>query len=64
MKNYIPIGLAGRVWVKVKGNPKKGDYIGVSDIPGIGEVCENKYNAIGICVDDNLKNNKCRIKII
>ena len=47
MKNYIPIGLAGRVWVKVKGSPKKGDYIGVSDTPGVGSICENKYNAIG-----------------
>lgn len=64
MKNYIPVGLAGRVWVKVQGNPKKGDYIGASDIPGVGEVCDDKYNAIGICVDNNLKDGKCRIKII
>lgn len=64
MKNYIPVGLAGRVWVKVQGNPKKGDYIGASDIPGIGEVCDDKYNAIGVCVDNNLKDGKCRIKII
>ena len=64
MKNYIPVGLAGRVWVKVQGNPRKGDYIGASDIPGVGEVCDDKYNAIGICVDNNLKDGKCRIKII
>lgn len=64
MKNYIPVGLAGRVWVKVQGKPKKGDYIGASDIPGVGEVCDDKYNAIGVCVDNNLKDGKCRIKII
>lgn len=35
-KKYIPIGLAGRVYVKVKGKVKLGDYIVPSDEKGIG----------------------------
>lgn len=42
LKTYAPVGLAGRVYVKVKGTIKKGDLITVSDIPGVGTKAE-KY---------------------
>ena len=64
IKRYIPVGLAGRVYVKIQGNPKKGDYIGPSDIPGIGEVCDSKSDAIGICVDNKIKDGRIKVKII
>lgn len=63
-RKFIPVGLAGRVYVKVKEQPKKGDYIGPSEIPGIGEVCEFKSDAIGICVDEKMKNGRIKIKIL
>lgn len=34
--NYAPVGLSGRVYVKVTGTVKKGDLIVASEIPGIG----------------------------
>jgi len=34
--NFIPIGMAGRVKVKVVGAVKRGQYIVSSDIPGVG----------------------------
>ena len=63
-RKFITIGLCGRVMVKVLDNPKKGDYIGPSSIPGVGEVCDNKYEAVGICVDANKINGKVKIKIL
>lgn len=39
-KYYIPIALSGRVYVKVKGIVHKGEYITISDIPGIGKAEE------------------------
>lgn len=35
-KNYIPVGLSGRVDVKITGKIKKGDMIVSSNIPGVG----------------------------
>lgn len=49
IKKFIPIGLAGRVMCKVIGPVKKGDYIGVSKIPGVGIANESMtINRIGI----------------
>lgn len=36
IKKYVPIGLCGRVYVKVTGEVKRGDLITASDIPGVG----------------------------
>lgn len=36
IKKFIPIGLAGRVYVKVIGLAEIGDYIIISEIPGVG----------------------------
>lgn len=35
LEKYLPLGLAGRVNVKVKGSVKKGDLLVTSDVPGI-----------------------------
>lgn len=44
---YIPVALAGRVHVKVKGSVKKGDYILPSDEPGIGRAGRKGDKAVG-----------------
>ena len=36
IKKFVPIGLMGRIQVKVKGKVNPGDFIIASDIPGIG----------------------------
>lgn len=38
-KNYIPIGLAGRVKAKVKGKVRKGDLLTSSGTPGVAMKC-------------------------
>lgn len=63
LKEFIPIGLAGRVYVNVQGNVNVGDYIGPSEIPGIGKAYKRKTTkTIGIALTKNV-NNKCRILI-
>ena len=42
IKEYVPIGLAGRVDVKIIGEIKVGDLIVASDIPGVGMRAINK----------------------
>ena len=48
-ENYIPVGLAGRVKVKVLGQVDEGDYIAISSIPGVGIATKNKHfdNIVG-----------------
>lgn len=46
LKNYIPVGLAGRCRVKVKDEVKPGDMIVPSDIPGVGEKYDSKKNTM------------------
>ena len=40
LPKFIPVALAGRVHIKVVGAVKKGTYIIVSDIPGVGIACD------------------------
>lgn len=51
IKEYIPVGLAGRVSVKVIGKVKKGQYITVSDIPGVGKATDSREDGIGLVVN-------------
>lgn len=46
LKKYIPIGLMGRVNVKVKGKIKAGDLISMSDEPGIGKKSDGKVGTV------------------
>ena len=58
INKYIPVGLAGRCKVKIKGKAIKGAPITVSDIPGVG-ICSNNINInniVGYLVEsDNIK---------
>lgn len=53
MENYSPVGLSGRVYVKVTGTIKKGDLIVASDIPGVG--CASKGYEPGTVVGKALE---------
>ena len=66
IKKYIPIGLCGRVYVKVIGNVDIGDYIIPSDIPGIG-VSSKEYSnlSVGRVIESsNSNNNIHKVRII
>ena len=63
---FIPVGLAGRVKTKCTGNIKKGDYIVLSDISGVGraynESTDTILDIIGIaCETKNCEENIQRI---
>lgn len=66
-KKYIPIGLAGRVYVKVKGKVNIGDYIVPSDEKGIGRVLnedtEPLKNIVGYVVEADNRTDLRRVKI-
>lgn len=46
LENYIPIGLMGRVNVKIKGQIKVGDLISMSNEPGIGKKSDGKIGTV------------------
>lgn len=66
LPRYIPVSLAGRVWVNIKPGTvaKPGQYVVPSDMPGKG-VAQNKRseNAVGRIVALDLQNNRVRIKV-
>lgn len=47
IKKFIPVGLAGRVKVKVIGPVKKGDHIIASDISGVGASMQQHVDKYG-----------------
>lgn len=58
IKKYIPVGLCGRVYVKVTGNVDIGDCIIPSDIPGIG-ISSKEYSnlSVGRVIESSNSNN-------
>lgn len=52
LKKYIPVGLAGRVKVKVVGRIEKGDRITASMIPGVGKRAGKNDQSIGYALED------------
>ncbi|MGL6131712.1 MAG: peptidase G2 autoproteolytic cleavage domain-containing protein, partial [Fusobacteriaceae bacterium] len=65
LKKFIPIGLMGRVRVKVKGSVKKGDKITVSNTPGTGVVSKNTDDhIIGLALEDKFDNGIERIRVL
>lgn len=54
-ENYIPVGLVGRLGVKVVGTIKKGSLIVPSDIPGVGRAYkagkDTLENIVGMAVE-------------
>ena len=66
LKKYIPVGLCGRVYVKVIGNVDIGDYIIPSDIPGVGKSSKEYSNlSVGRVIESsNSNNNIHKVRII
>lgn len=63
---FIPIGLAGRVKVKVTGNVKKGQRLCLSETPGVARSAINGFDdsyMIGIALEDHVGNDVDRIKM-
>lgn len=65
IKKYIPVGLCGRVYVKVQGNADIGDYIIPSDIPGIG-ISSKEYSnlSVGRVIESSNSNSIHKVRII
>ena len=65
LKEFIPVGLAGRVKCKVIGKVLKGQYIGLSNLPGIGTTVDylNPY-IVGIALEDKLTEGLGIVKIL
>lgn len=64
-KKFIPVGLAGRVKVKVVGKVLKGQYIGLGNLPGIGSMVDylSPYK-VGIALEDKLNEEIGLVKIL
>lgn len=63
---FIPIGLAGRVNVKVTGNVKKGQRLCLSETPGVARSAINGFDdsyMVGIALEDHVGNDIDRIKM-
>jgi cytoskeletal protein CcmA (bactofilin family) len=67
-KNFSPVGLAGRVRVKVTGPVNKGDYITTSNIDGIGVAVISKEfihgTVIGMALESSNDNGIKRIRML
>ena len=46
LPKFIPVGLAGRCYAKVVGCVKKGDFIVISDIPGVGRAFDKSVDSV------------------
>lgn len=67
INKYIPVGLAGRVKVKVLAPIEKGDKITISAVPGVGKRAEYGDQIIGYALenyDDDLNIGMVNMKII
>lgn len=66
LEKFAPVGLAGRVYVKVIGKVKKGDFIVPSKIPGVGRATR-KYRpgtVVGKALEDYNGNEVKRIQML
>ena len=67
MPKFIPIGLAGRVRVKCTGLVKKGDYIVLSDIRGVGRAYDKEKDGfldiIGIACEQKTTDDISRLLV-
>lgn len=64
LKSFIPVALAGRVHVKVKGAVKKGDYIVPSNEPGIGVAGRKSDKSVGRALTSDSSDGVRLIKIL
>lgn len=66
MPRFIPVGLAGRVNVKVTGDVRKGQRICLSEIPGVGRAVLNGFDdnyLVGIALENHTGDEIDRIKM-
>lgn len=67
INKYIPVSLAGRVYVKFIGKAVKGAYVVPSSKPGYGRMYDSHKDSIlqiiGIILEDDDKDNERKIKI-
>lgn len=54
-ENYIPIGLAGRVYVKMIGSCKKGQFVVSSNMPGVAMAIDEKDYKFGTIIGKALE---------
>lgn len=67
MPRFIPVGLAGRVNVKVTGEVRKGQRICLSEIPGVGRAVVNGFDdnyLVGIALENHTGSEIDRIKML
>ncbi len=67
INKFIPVGLAGRCHVKIKGKAIKGAPVILSDIPGVGVCCTDSnipaIKIVGYLVESDNKEEIRRLKI-
>lgn len=67
LPRFIPVGLAGRCHVKLKGTCKRGDYLVPSDIPGVAEVynenVDNILTIFGIACENKTSEDIERVRV-
>ena len=67
LPRFIPVGLAGRCHVKLKGTCKRGDYLVPSDVPGVAEVYNDKVDNIltifGIACENKNNDETDRVRV-
>lgn len=63
-ENFVPLGMAGRVRVKVVGNIKKGDLLVSSKLNGVATVGSKTGCIIGKALEDYSSNEVNRIKML
>jgi len=66
VKNYVPVGIAGRVSVKATGNIQKGDLLSISNIPGVAAKSEFRTpgTVIGKALEDHFGDSVERISML
>ena len=68
-KDFIPVGMVGRVYCKVIGKVNKRDMIFASDIPGVGKAGlllfdKDKFSFVGYALEDYNDNKVGKIRIL
>lgn len=65
LKKFIPVSLAGRVPVYVKGAVRVGNFIIPTDAPGIGKASKERTGgAVGIALEQNLDSEIKKVKVL
>ena len=65
LKKFIPVSLAGRVPVYVKGAVRAGNFIIPTDAPGIGKASKERTGgAVGIALEQNLDSEIKKVKVL